>query len=268
MEISSGKKKASIIIPVCNQLSTTRLCVQGIADNTGTDFEIVVVDNGSTDGTPGYFEDLRNRLNVRVLRNSENEGAIRAINQGLSAATGEYACVMHNDVVIRENGWLEKMTSLYEKDGSFGLAGFAGRRFIDKKARVDESTLVHSLTNEGLDTPPMVKKAEEVAVVDGLCLFSRLNLFKEVGCLDEVYEWMHFYDLDISFKFLKAGYKNIVINVKCYHINNGGNTRFSEDYKKIVSDDAGLLNKNSAIFRKKWKNFLPQDKRNGAVITE
>lgn len=260
------EKGTSIVIPVCNQLVFTKRSIQAIIDNTLTPFEIVIVDNGSTDGTYEYFESIKKDVSINYIKNNENVGVIRAYNQGIDVARGKHVCTFHNDAIIQEKNWLEKMIGVFEMGEKIGLIGFAGRQFIDKNGRVDESTLVHSLTNEGLDTPPMDVTAKEVATIDGFCFFTSKELFVKMGKLDEIYTYMHTFDLELSLEMIRDSYKNVIVNVKCLHINNGGNTRKTEEYKKIVSNDLELLNKNNKIFYKRWKKFLPVDKRNTPIV--
>jgi len=259
-------KKTSIIIAACNQLSNTKRCIEAILDNTVTPFELVIIDNGSTDGTCEHFQSISKAVHLVYIKNKENLGAIKALNQGIDASTSKYVCMLHNDAIIQERNWLGKMIDVMDADRKIGLVGLAGRQYIDNRGRVDDSTLVHGLTNRGLDTPPMAATAVEVAALDGLCFFSTKSIFEKVDKFDNAYKYMHTYDLDMSMKMMSLGYKNVVVNIKCFHINNGGNTRRSEDYKKLVGDDVELLNRNNKTFYKKWKRFLPVDKKSSPIV--
>ena len=76
----------SIVIATCNLLGFTRLCIDYIRKNTIIPYELVIVDNGSTDGTREYFGELSKKLDVNYLRNEKNLGPIIAINQGIRAS--------------------------------------------------------------------------------------------------------------------------------------------------------------------------------------
>lgn len=253
----------SIVIPVCNLVGFTRLCVDYIRRNTTVPYELVIVDNGSTDGTKEYIEALSKELDVRYLRNEVNLGPIIAINQGIRTSRYEYICQMHNDVVIFEKGWLEKIVSIMESDPAIGIACLAGRQYIRKDCSCDEATLKHNLLSIGLNEP-MKNVAEDIAVIDGMCFVFAKKLVERIGLLDEIYGMMHFYDMDFSLASLKAGYRNVAVNVLAFHVGNGGTTRRSDFYKRLVPNDLKLYNKNSAIFKKKWKEMLPYDVRNHA----
>jgi len=258
-------KGTSIVIAVCNLLGFTRLCVDYIRKNTDTPYELVIVDNGSTDGTREYFAKLAKEIDVKYLRNDTNLGPIIAMNQGIRASKYEYICQIHNDVVIFEYGWLGKIISVMETDPNIGIVCLAGRQYIRKNAGCDESTLKHNLLSIGL-CPPMAETMADVAVIDGLCFVFTKSLVEKIGLLDETYGMMHFYDMDYSLASIKAGYRNVAVNVLAFHVANGGTTRSSDFYKRLVPNDLKLYNKNSAIFQKKWKGMLPCDVRKPALI--
>ncbi|MDD5680576.1 MAG: glycosyltransferase [Candidatus Omnitrophica bacterium] len=259
-----ANKGTSIVIATCNLLGFTRLCVDYIRKNTNTPYELVIVDNGSTDGTQQYFAELSGEVDVRYIRNDKNLGPIIAINQGIKASKYEYICQMHNDVVIFEYGWLDKMTSIMENDPGIGIICLAGRQYIRKNAGCDEDSLKHNLLSIGLN-PPMTETVADIAVIDGMCFMSTKNIIQKIGLLDETYGMMHFYDMDFSLASIKAGYRNVAVNVLAFHVGNGGTTRRSDFYKNLVPNDLKLYNKNSAIFQKKWKGMLPCDVRKHAL---
>ncbi len=82
------KQLASIIIPCWNQLEFTRYCVAALMRHTREPWELIVVNNGSTDGTKDYLAGVRDAAPVRVtgIDNATNRGFPAAINQGLKAA--------------------------------------------------------------------------------------------------------------------------------------------------------------------------------------
>ncbi len=100
---------ASIIIPTCNNLDLTRDCLDSIQRHTapGT-YEIIVVDNGSTDGTPEFLQGLQDLGQIRVILNHINLGFAPACNQGARAARGEFLLFLNNDSQVT-SGWLEEL---------------------------------------------------------------------------------------------------------------------------------------------------------------
>ncbi len=104
---------ASVIIPCWNQLEFTRQCIVALSRNTRPPWELIVVDNGSSDGTHEYLAGVHDAapVPVVVITNTTNRGFPAAINQGLSRARGEHFVFLNNDVVVT-NGWLDQLTAL------------------------------------------------------------------------------------------------------------------------------------------------------------
>jgi len=246
----------SIIIAVWNQLGYTKLTIDSILKNTNSPFELVIVDNGSRPDVKAYFDSLKDKADIAYIRNETNLGPIRAINQGIKAARYDFVMVIHNDVIVFENGWLQKIVSVMKNDPRIGIAGLAGRKEIYKTGCVNEDSLKHNLQNEDLN-PPMEEDVAEVTVVDGLCFVMRREFLDRVKGLDETYGYMHCYDLDISMESLAAGFKNVVVKIEAMHVGNGGRTRRLREYKEVVKDDYGLLKRNCKIFAHKWRRMLP-----------
>ena len=103
----------SIIIPCWGQLAFTRQCLAALKSHTRRPWELIVVDNGSTDGTPDYLAGVSDMASVpvTVITNATNRGFPAAINQGLKAARGEYLVLLNNDVIVTD-GWLEQLIGL------------------------------------------------------------------------------------------------------------------------------------------------------------
>ena len=92
----------SIVIVTHNQLEYTRQCLDSIRRLTDEPYELIVVDNGSSDGTVEY---LRSLPDVRLIVNETNRGFPAAANQGIARAGGSQILLLNNDVVVT-TGWL------------------------------------------------------------------------------------------------------------------------------------------------------------------
>ncbi len=104
---------ASIIIPCWNQLEFTRQCIAALVRHTRAPWELIVVDNGSTDGTGDYLAGVQDAASVpvTVIANAANRGFPAAINRGLKVARGEYLVLLNNDVVVTDS-WLDQLIAL------------------------------------------------------------------------------------------------------------------------------------------------------------
>jgi Glycosyl transferase family 2 len=115
MNRKSVSRLASIIIPCWNQLEFTRQCISALKNHTRLPWELIVVDNGSPDGTAAYLSGAQDAaaVPVTVISNRENRGFPAAINQGLQQARGEYLVLLNNDVVVTD-AWLDQLVALTE----------------------------------------------------------------------------------------------------------------------------------------------------------
>ena len=104
---------ASIIVPCWNQLEFTRHCIASLKTHTRQPWELIVIDNGSTDHTGIYLAGVRDgaAVPVTVITNPSNRGFPAAINQGLKVARGEYLVMLNNDVVVTDS-WLGQLIAL------------------------------------------------------------------------------------------------------------------------------------------------------------
>ena len=103
----------SVIVPCWNQLDFTRHCLRALFRYTDRPWELIVIDNGSTDGTGEFLAGVQvgGRVPVTVIHNERNRGFPAAINQGLRAARGEFLVMLNNDAVVTE-AWLEHLIAL------------------------------------------------------------------------------------------------------------------------------------------------------------
>src|SRR3954453_22733918 len=92
----------SVIVPCCDQLEHTRRCIAALMRHTRAPWELIAVDNGSTDGPATHLAGVRDAAPVRVevLTNPEDRGVPAACDQGLRAARGRYLVLLHNDAVV------------------------------------------------------------------------------------------------------------------------------------------------------------------------
>jgi GT2 family glycosyltransferase len=109
----------SVLIPCWNALELTRICLPRLMCSTSLPFELIVVDNGSTDGTGRWLRDWKRRMDrenggrsVRILSNARNRGYAAAMNQAVGAARGRLV-VFANADAAPARGWLEEMSAQF-----------------------------------------------------------------------------------------------------------------------------------------------------------
>ena len=111
-----GEPKISIIIPVFNNVELTRQCLEALCANTRyPNYEVIIIDNGSTDTTGNLLSTLSG--NIKIIKNKQNLGFSKANNQGAQAAEGKYLVFLNNDTEVIEGGWLEAMLEMIQVPG-------------------------------------------------------------------------------------------------------------------------------------------------------
>ena len=107
------KSSCDIIMPVWNELDTTKECIDSIVKHTHYPYRLVIIDNGSDIPTQDYLRELKSRkdINLELIRNEENLGFVKAVNQGIRFSDASYICIMNNDTIATD-GWLEEMVSI------------------------------------------------------------------------------------------------------------------------------------------------------------
>ena len=115
----------SIIILTYNNIEFTKVCLKSVLDYTSqpkTPFEIIVVDNASTDGTQEYLQGLSDMHGIKVIYNKENMGFPKGNNQAAKIAEGEFLCLMNNDVIVTKD-WLSNMLRALRSDAKLAAVG-------------------------------------------------------------------------------------------------------------------------------------------------
>lgn len=245
----AGSGPVPIVVPVFHREEETRRMFAQLARVTDR-YSVVVVNNGFDD------LDFLRGLGPRVyVENEENNGAIAPINQGLDEVDDEFVAVLHNDLLIYDEGWLDHIIEFMRRRTDVGLVGLAGRHSIKEDGSLDLKTTVVDIRGYPACTKPYWRLTE-VAAIDGLGWVMR-----NIGLrLDESLGLMHFYDLDLSLQYIQAGYRVYVAGVDIFHLGDdpGLSTRSREAYlDRIGGDDDRYYDEVRERFRLKWQHMLP-----------
>ncbi len=220
-------KLCSIIIPVFNQLDYTKRCIEALYKNsTNSSFEVIVIDNNSTDGTREYLSGIPEK--VKVITNKENLGFAKACNQGARLGRGHHLVFLNNDTLPQE-GWLEEMVGSADSDDDVGIVG--------SKLLYPDDTIQHAgigFINGIPDHPfrnlpgdhPEANELKELDMVTGACLLIKRDLFFECAGFDEQYK-NGVEDIDLCLKVRSKGFK-VIYNPKStlYHYEGRTEGRF------------------------------------------
>jgi GT2 family glycosyltransferase/Flp pilus assembly protein TadD len=246
----TGNELASIVILCCNELEFTKLCIESVLKNTRAPIELIIVDNGSTDGTPAYLNELRSRpgpARVDVVRNEKNVGFPAGCNQALARARGRFLVLLNNDTVVTP-GWLDTLIAVSLSDWpAVGLVGPVSNYAPDAQGvRPGYAEL------DGLDDFAERRRREFrgkvlwVNRLTGFCLLIRRDVLDRIGAFDERYGMGFFDDDDLCLRAREAGVKLAVApEVYIHHFG-------SRTFKGLGIETRPQLQKNFELFRDKW----------------
>jgi len=237
--------KTSIIIPVHNQLALTRLCIDSIRKHTRLgSYEIIAVDNGSTDGTAEWLE---RQPDVRVIRLADNAGFPAACNRGLAEARGDNLLLLNNDTVVTPR-WLDNLLDALHSDGRVGAVGPVTNAAAYHTAI---PILYQNLEEmwrfaEAHNRPDPAKREERVKLI-GFCLLLKREAFEKTGFLDERFAPGNFEDDDYCLRLRLAGYRLLLCRDTFIH--HFGSASFRAWGHGAF---AALLGRNEEKFVAKW----------------
>lgn len=240
---------ATIVVVTHDNLVVTRMCIESVLANTrDAAYEIVVVDNASTDPTPTYLRDLHQRdRRVRVILNDSNLGFAAAVNTGLGAADGDLLVILNNDVVVAP-GWLAALRRHLRDDG-VGMVGPVTNA-APNEARIPTSYTTYGefLAEAAHRLSDLGDESFEIPVLTMFCVALRRAVFEEVGPLDERFGMGMFEDDDYAARVVEAGYRLVCADGLLVH-------HFGEaSFGKLVAtgEHAALLAENQRRFESKW----------------
>ena len=242
-----GKDKnlASIIIPCWNGLRYTKECVESVLKHTDTPFELIVVDNGSQDGTSRYVRSLKDRR-IRLIQNSLNLGFAKAINQGMRAAKGRYFVWLNSDTIVTPN-WLKRMTHLADRAPWVGGVGpYTNSGPQPQIMRIPYNDLralpafseAWAMQNSG--------KAKWTVRLAGFCFLVKKEVVRKIGLLDERFGLGCYEDYDFCLRIRQAGYSLYIAEDAFVH--HHGHKTF--EHNGISDSEAARQNRE--VFIEKW----------------
>lgn len=246
-DIISGK--VSVILVSHNGLhETTAPCLRSIIERTThNNYEIIVVDNNSCDGTQDYLKSLAALdSRVRPVLNRHNKGFAAGNNDGIMAANGDYLIFLNNDTLVTE-GWLDKLILPLLRDQTVGLVGPVTNSVGNEQRIYTEATATDEVVQEGLLWASMsLGDFFETDLLSFFCVAARRELITAIGLLDESFGLGFYEDDDYCIRTRQAGFRLICAeDVFVYH-------KGSASFGKIQSPIKTLLKKNKKILERKF----------------
>ncbi len=198
----------SIIIPVYNKFEYTRRCLASIESSSPAHtYEIIVVDDGSEDGTQAF---LSNAKGVRYVRNESNKGFLYTCMRGAEMARGEFLLFLNNDTEVKP-GWLDELVETFVCVPDAGLVGskliYADGRLQEAGAIIWNDASGHNYGRGDDPYKPEYNYMREVDYCSAASIMVRKTLFEQVGGFDPRYMPAYYEDSDLAFAIRAAGYR-------------------------------------------------------------
>ena len=241
------KKLVSIIILNWNGKEDTIECLESLRKLDYPNYEIIVVDNGSTDGSCEILK--KNYPYVKLIENKKNLGVAEGNNLGIYQAKGEYILLLNNDIVV-DRDLLKELLTVLESNPGIGIVGPTMYYYDDPKRiwvggggkiywNKGEADILRSneIDNGQFD------EITEVDYIASCALLTKKELFEEIGYMDTKY-FAYWDETDWCVRALKAGYKVLYVpKAKMWH-------KVSSTSKKISGFAEYYLTRNRFLFMK------------------
>lgn len=267
--------KLSIIIVNYNVKYFLEQCLNSIlASKTDFDYEIIIVDNNSTDQSIPYLQARFSNSCINYILNNDNPGFAKANNQAVAQTKGEYILFLNPDTVLGENT-LQNVIHFYDQDklttGAIGVKMINGYgKFLPESKRGVPSPWVSFCRISGLQSIFPKSKIfgkynqlyldknliHQVPILAGAFMMVSREIINKIGSFDESF-FMYGEDIDLSYRIEKAGYKNYYLPETILHYK--GESTDKNDYKYIKAFHDAMQ-----IFYKKY--YLNKNKIFSRII--
>jgi len=254
--------RVSVVVVTFNNQKLSRLCLGSLYRETcWPNLEVLVVDNGSTDGTAKWLREAQAEYpGLVAILNPENRGFPAANNQALARATGEYLVLLNNDTVVTR-GWLAALVRHLLADPSLGLVGPVTNA-------IGNEALVPTGYRDLADLPAWAERycrehdgeLFDIPMLAMFCVAMRRSLFETVGPLDERFGMGMFEDDDYSLRVREAGCRVVCArDAFVHHWMKASFGRLSEQ------EYDALVRRNRELYEKKWgMQWVPHKGPRGA----
>ncbi|MDT3428385.1 GT2 family glycosyltransferase [Paenibacillus forsythiae] len=235
--------RTSIIIPTFNGLGLLRTCVDAIRRYTAEPYELIIVDNASSDGTAKYCR----RERIPFISLPANAGFPIACNLGMQLASGDELLLLNNDVIVSKN-WLANLKSALYSSPDTGIVGpvtnYASGRQQVNTGYADIAGFHAAAETANIPDP---SKWSETKRLVGLCFLFKREVFDKVGLLDERFSPGHYEDDDYCIRARLQGYRLLIAGDCLVH--HEGSASFKEVYRSGWDE---LIGRNRRLYIEKW----------------
>lgn len=235
-------KELSIVILCWNQLAYTKQCIESVLKNTkSNNYEIVVVNNGSTDGTYEYLNSL-NKDNIKIINNSNNLGFSKGMNIGVKNSIGKYLILLNNDTWVSEGWDVALIDILKYKSNVYAVTPITN--LCGNKAMVNiQHDNLYDYFDKILKLKPKLLKNFYIDSLGLFCGAFRRIEFIQMDYLDETY--LNGWEDDDFYEKIDIINKKVMVTTDSVVYHYGSITVGANNYSNVN-------NKNKLYFEKKW----------------
>ncbi|MFC1479148.1 glycosyltransferase family 2 protein [Planctomycetota bacterium] len=253
---------ADIIILTFNKCQYTEFCLKGLLRTQYRPLHVILVDNGSEDRTPELLSQFKGDaesqdIDVTLITNSENIGAIEGRNQALKKCKGEYVIFMDNDVVPVASTWITSLVSFLHTEENSGAVSpkliYPAEPYLIQCAGCDVSPSGRvNFRGRGVQrAEPEFSSITKVQALITACMAVPSYVIKEVGMFDPLFSPVQFEDIDYCYRIKETGRDLYCFpEVEMYHFENVTTSR------SLTLNPVYNTVKNGVKFKKKWEHVF------------
>lgn len=250
--------KLNIIIPNYNGLHFLAKCLPSLKAQTFRDFDVIIADNGSTDGSIDFIQS--EYPEIKLLRHSRNRGFSAAVNAGICASEAPYIMLLNNDAVLACDCLWHLMSCMERHPGAFSV----GARILSSSLpqQIDTCGDYYSVMGyafchmQGLPVSTAPVKTSSVFSNCACAAVYRRSMLEKTGLFDEHY-FAYLEDVDIGFRARRLGFSNLHCpGAVVWHAGSGTTAAKYTDFKVFHSAKNNiLLRKNNLTLMQKILHF-------------
>ncbi len=253
-ESTEYDRQVSVVVVTYNNLDFTKACLTSIDQHSQYEnMEIIVVDNGSIDGSQEYLTNwVKGNSNRKLILNENNRGFAAANNQGLDIAIGNYLVMLNNDTYVTP-GWIRTLLSHLDRDKTIGLIGPVTNNIGNEAMiKIDYSNMEDMILKSAKYTNRHIGQTFPIKTLAFFCVMMPRSTYDCVGKLDEIFGQGFFEDDDYCRRIEQKGLRIVCAEDTFIH------HHLSASFSKLKHEERQrLFDDNKKKYESKWGKWNP-----------
>lgn len=269
--LTSPVPSVSIILLTRDRPELLRSCVRSVLDKTRYDnLEIIIVDNGTEDQAAlALLTEFAHDPRVKLLRDPSAFNFSALNNRAAEQASGDYLCLLNNDIEVKDGDWLLEMVSVAQQPG----VGAVGARLYYPNGKIQHAGVILGLggiaghafrlqsKNDGhyMGRPQLM---QELTAVTAACMLTPRTVYQSLGGLDQAHLAVAYNDIDYCLRVCEAGHK-VVYDPHAELVHHESMSRGRED----TAEKQARFRYEKEYMKKRWGNLLDKDRAYNPNLT-